>query len=167
MHTSEEVRTRFWNTLASIVSVRWHPEAETLLAKYSLLVRQAMEIEHLSVSKYAGNLLYTAALPVVLNSKPTFWESLEARAGLFFEAVLPSLQDLPEDLGDRLQTATVFGFETEVVKEALQKSHLYPALRTVPVGAALEFDPVWDNQDLIQQLLIAEKRNVHGSFELF
>ena len=58
----------------------------------------------------------------------------------------------PADLGSRLQTAAVFGFDLGEVKEVLQRNRPYPALRTIPVGTALEFDPVWDNQDLIRLL---------------
>ena len=144
---AEDVRRRWWQTLSSIVRERYRPEAATLLAKYALVTRQAMDLEGLRVHAKAGNLLTTADL-----SGNVPWDTLEARFGLFYELVLPSLADFPADLGGRLQTAAVYGFSVDQVRGALEKCRRYEALRVVPVGEALSFDPVWENKDLIRLL---------------
>lgn len=155
----QNIRWRWWQTLAAIVQKRYHPDDYSILSKYSLLVRQALDIPGLSVRFYAGNLVMTAELPPqwTIDISPSLipcvpWEMLEARCGLFFEMVLSSLAFLPANLGDKLQTVTVYGFEPHKMQGLLQRSRTYDALRVVSVGEALIFDPVWDGKDLICKL---------------
>ncbi len=170
-------RKKWWTMLASIVRERYRPDTGALLQKYSLLVRQAMDIDGLSVRSFADNLLIAAEIPADFFKYHAFSisspgpsdlsggsgpskrstdlqvrEQLEARCGLFFESVLPGLQSLPDDLGGRLQTVTIYGPGPALVKQALQRRRSYPALRITEVGEALSFDPVWDGKDLIRQL---------------
>ncbi len=158
-HSADLQKTRqiWWKTLASIVRDRYHPETETLLTKYSLLVRQLLSHEDLRVQFYAGNLLMAVDIRISeLSLSAENWSSFAADAcfGLFYECILKDLQNIPSDFGDKLQTVTIYGLSVEETLKNLLRSRTYEALRIVSVGEALSFDPVWDGKDLIRRLSI-------------
>ena len=144
-----QARGRFWSALACMAKERYRPEAALLLAKYDLIVKHLMNGTGLDMRRHAGNILVTADLPLTADER---FEIPETRFGIFFERELSGPEGLPVDMGDALQTVTVFGYDPDEIAGALQRERTYDALRVVPVGSALEFDPVWDGKDLIRLL---------------
>ena len=142
-----DIQTRWWQQLHAIVKQRYRPDPAALYAKYSLFVSESMQTP-LKVTYWKDNLLI-AAKPASL-SFPVHRPS--AHSGLFYEAAFSSVRELPADFGDSLQTVVSIGIEPEALKKALLRSRSYTALRIVPAGSALQFDPVWDNQDMIRLL---------------
>lgn len=73
-------------------------------------------------------------------------------AGLFYEAVLPRLEELAPFVRREDQTLTHFGFarpELESFARALRGRGLN---RLVPVGEALNFGRYWDGYDLLREM---------------
>ncbi len=74
---------------------------------------------------------------------------LHIGGGLFWEAHLPDLHALTPLLDSRSQTISSFGMGTQTWTDWVQQE---AALidRIVPLGQALQFDTVWDGQDLLR-----------------
>ena len=74
---------------------------------------------------------------------------LHIGGGLFWEAHLPDLHALTPLLDRRSQTISSFGMGTQTWTDWVQQE---AALidRIVPLGQALQFDTVWDGQDLLR-----------------
>jgi hypothetical protein len=77
--------------------------------------------------------------------------------GLFFEARLERLGDLPPFLCRRDQTLTYFGFALEDLHTLAQSLNGRAIDRIVPIGQALQFHRFWDGYDLLQEFC----RGVH------
>lgn len=77
--------------------------------------------------------------------------------GLFFEAHLEGLCDLPPYLSRRDQTLTWFGFASEELRALAQSLNGRAIDRIVPIGQALQFHRFWDGYDLLQEFC----RSVH------
>lgn len=86
-------------------------------------------------------------------SEPTMHDELHCGAGLFHEARIATLEDLKPLLSRKIQSVTHFGITTVQWKEFL--IHIVPAGidRIVPVGQALDFEPIWDGIDLLEAFL--------------
>ncbi len=74
---------------------------------------------------------------------------LHIGGGLFWEARLPALSDLAPLLNSRSQTISSFGIAREVWANWVQ-DEAAEIDRIVPLGQALQFDTVWDGQDLLR-----------------
>lgn len=79
--------------------------------------------------------------------------------GLFLELQLSNLAQLNPMLTQAHQTLTVWGIESNVLKNWLMSVHT-GLDRVVPVGQALSFSPDWDGVNLIEQF----SRKVQCSF---
>jgi hypothetical protein len=74
---------------------------------------------------------------------------LHIGSGLFWEARLPALVDLSPLLDSRSQTISSFGMSGAVWADWVQREAAQID-RIVPLGQALQFDTVWDGQDLLR-----------------
>jgi len=77
--------------------------------------------------------------------------------GLFLEARVGSLLDLPAVLCRRDQTLTCFGFTQEELLAFVRSLNGRAIDRIVPIGQALQFHRFWDGYDLIQEFC----RHIH------
>ncbi len=68
--------------------------------------------------------------------------------GFLQTAFLQELNEITELIAEHDQTIAHFGFSTEEIKAAADLQVGFGASRWVPVGAALDFDAVWDGYDL-------------------
>ena len=62
------------------------------------------------------------------------------------------LVDLADQVGQKHQTLTHYGFSKEDLSEFARRTSLHGLSRIVPVGQALDFDAVWDGYDLLREL---------------
>lgn len=74
---------------------------------------------------------------------------LHIGGGLFWEAHLPALTDLTPLLDARSQTISSFGIAEPIWADWVQRSAAQID-RIVPLGQALQFDTIWDGQDLLR-----------------
>ncbi|WP_090304048.1 acyl-CoA reductase [Eubacterium aggregans] len=80
------------------------------------------------------------------------WDQGDLGFGTFLEAPLPYLELLHQWDTPRLQTITAFGVDVSEIGNAIRKTGMLGGTRIIPVGAALDFNVVWDGVDLIKAL---------------
>jgi hypothetical protein len=73
--------------------------------------------------------------------------------GLFFEFNIKCLSDLRSFLSRKFQTATYFGLSTAEIAEFIRNGQPQGVDRWIDVGKALDFQPIWDGQDLFRAFL--------------
>jgi hypothetical protein len=78
--------------------------------------------------------------------------NLHCGNGLFLEQQLPDLAALARQLRDKDQTLAVAGFSRSELESLVLTLPPRAVDRIVPVGQALNFDNVWDGQDLLASL---------------
>jgi hypothetical protein len=82
--------------------------------------------------------------------KPALHMNFHCGAGLFFEAVLHSLDDLLPILNRSVQTVSYAAIDPAVFRDFVATKPLAGIDRIVPFGQALDFSPVWDGFDLMR-----------------
>ncbi|MFY7867758.1 acyl-CoA reductase [Roseateles sp.] len=85
--------------------------------------------------------------------EPALLDELHCGAGLFHEARIDTLDALKPLLSRKIQTISHFGVTTFQWKEFLGTAVPAGIDRIVPMGSALDFEPIWDGQDLLQSFL--------------
>jgi len=88
-------------------------------------------------------------LHVGKNAKGRF-RSIECGGGLFFETELSHLDRLAPCLTAQDQTLSYFGFGPADLTQFALNLPARAVDRIVPIGAALEFNTVWDGYNLLQ-----------------
>ncbi|BAL97470.1 acyl-CoA reductase [Rubrivivax gelatinosus] len=76
-------------------------------------------------------------------------DDLHCGAGLFHEARINSLDELNSILDRKIQTVSYFGIPLEDWSKYLRTCLPTGIDRIVPIGSALNFDSVWDGQDML------------------
>ncbi|WP_188580033.1 acyl-CoA reductase [Azorhizobium oxalatiphilum] len=81
-------------------------------------------------------------------------ERIERRIGGGFLSIvfIPDLAALNGLLRERDQTVTHFGFSADDIRQAAERNLATGVSRWAPVGAALDFDHVWDGYDILFEL---------------
>ena len=86
-------------------------------------------------------------------SDVTRWQEIASlRFGTFTEATVRNPRDIERLLDQKVQTLGVMGFGSDVLSRIAESAARGGVDRVVPVGAALNFDLVWDGYDLIRTL---------------
>ena len=100
------------------------------------------------LERYGGNLVWTAPLELPLaEDRPP-----KGGFGLFWEAEIETLDQLPALLDRRSQTVVCVGTDPGETAALLAARGARGVARVVPAGQALEMDTVWDGHDLIAAL---------------
>jgi hypothetical protein len=81
-------------------------------------------------------------------SKPKLHEDMHCGAGLFYEARVNSLDSLSPLLSRKVQTIGYFGVTENDWREFVVNQIPAGIDRIVPIGQALDFEPIWDGFDL-------------------
>ena len=72
--------------------------------------------------------------------------------GMVIEYYLEDLNEIGEFIKSKDQTISVFGFSNEEIFQFIDTINNRGVDRIVPIGASLEFDHVWDGQDLFNSM---------------
>ncbi|MDU2064568.1 MAG: acyl-CoA reductase [Sporomusaceae bacterium] len=142
-----EARRRWWEVLA-------RQAADYALApikvsqKYSQLWQFGMTCPELATVDCFENRLYVATMKTV----PDDITLLSGKFGLFFQAELTELADLPPLLTTKVQTISVLGIDPAVLRRMLLTSRVTGGDRIVSVGQAMEMDVIWDGVNLLERL---------------
>lgn len=83
----------------------------------------------------------------------SLYDDLHCGAGLFHEARIDTLDALAPLLSRKVQTISYFGMTPTQWNEFLRRTVPAGIDRIVPMGHALDFEPIWDGQDLLQSFL--------------
>jgi len=148
------VRRRWWEALAAEVKERYPMGPFQAARKYERFCLQAMTGPcEMTLERYGGNLVYVSRLAVLPDS-PVTWKG---GFGLFFEAQVPTLEDLLPLLSPKTQTLSCGGLDPGETAAFLAARRARGVDRVVPIGQAMEMDTVWDGRDLIAAL----SRTIH------
>lgn len=113
------------------------------------VIADALAIEQASVRINAQD----PRITLVMLAELSFHDSLHCGAGLFHETNIVSLDELAPLLSRKIQTVSYFGVAISQWHEFLRRNVAKGVDRVVPVGHALDFEPVWDGHDLLQAFL--------------
>lgn len=80
-------------------------------------------------------------------------DELHCGSGMFHETRIETLDALTPLLSRKIQTVSNFGVPTVQWAEFLRTAVPAGIDRIVPVGHALDFEPIWDGHDLLQSFL--------------
>lgn len=80
-------------------------------------------------------------------------DELHCGSGLFHEARIETLEALAPLLSRKIQTVSHFGVPVAQWTDFLRTTVPAGIDRIVPVGHALDFEPIWDGHDLLQSFL--------------
>lgn len=142
-------RRRWWRALAVEAQRRYALGAFQAARKLEQFCRRAMAVPGVKgLERYGGNLVWTAPLEL----PPEGERPPKGGFGLFWEAEIETLDQLPALLDRRTQTVVCVGPGPEEVAAFLAQQGARGVTRVVPAGQALEMDTVWDGHDLIAEL---------------
>ncbi|HEU0369699.1 MAG TPA: acyl-CoA reductase [Candidatus Acidoferrum sp.] len=144
----KQAQNAFWPALTREVRKRGIEYAEVigLNKMVSAYVSAAAEISDQILPGVTG---VVSRLHVGKNAKGRF-RSIECGGGLFFETELSHLDRLAPCLTAQDQTLSYFGFGPADLTQFALNLPARAVDRIVPIGAALEFNTVWDGYNLLQ-----------------
>ena len=90
-------------------------------------------------------------MPTVILQKTNFKISPNCGGGFFIEGRLSNLNELLEVIDFKDQTLGYFGFSANSIKNFFHKKNILSIDRIVPIGQALNFNPLWDGYDLLSE----------------
>jgi hypothetical protein len=116
--------------------------------KFVHLCRSAIGLPEAQSFASKGNHVYR----VRLSQLPGNIENQRGQCGFFYEHAAESYSCLAEIVGDRYQTLTSFGFDTEKIVDFIRDNGLTGIDRVVSVGKALDISVIWDGYDVVGTL---------------
>ncbi len=147
--TIKSAQARFWPALTKELSRRKPENSEAMnMAR----VTASFEFASNSLARPYENGGSAPSYPMRLMLEKPLNETakiIHCGNGLFLELHLPSLVDLASQLTDKEQTLSVFGFTQQELLIFSQKLPARALDRITRIGDALEFELIWDGQDLI------------------
>lgn len=143
-YAARAVAARFWTAALSQLAVFEHG----LDAADAMNKRVAMDLVALSHENVQVLPSSSGQLQRLWLDRPAVLADEHCGGGLFHEASFEEFGQLQPLWTRRIQTVTHFGIPRETWQGWMAEGPVSGIDRIVPVGAALEFDPVWDGQDL-------------------
>jgi Acyl-CoA reductase (LuxC) len=145
-------RSRLWPALAAFANHRgYHPDLAMRMAKEVFCHRAVLD------GPVSARRHYGAALTVLEVSTLEGLGRDHPGAGLLFEAVVASLDELVPWVTRKDQTLTHFGLAHEQLLDLARQLAGRGLDRMVPVGQALQMSRWWDGYDLASEMI----RRVH------
>ena len=141
-------RSRFWPALALYVDRQCPPLSPAELMDKQVAMQSIAMQTDLKIRTMPDQLLQV----IELERPDAGIEAEHCGGGLFLEGVADELPDVAAWLQRKHQTLTHWGITLEAVDSLT--GGILPTLpdRIVPVGQALNFDPVWDGMNLFERL---------------
>lgn len=138
---------RFWKALYDVCEKKYDLEDIKVSEKYTKMCEFANLIEPIEIKKYE-NMLYV----VGIGKLPEKISTLRGKFGLFFEYSLTNIEDIFAYLDKKVQTCVVYGVDSNVIAEGIQKLHCQGIDRIVSIGQSLDIGVVWDGFQIVEQL---------------
>lgn len=138
----------FWSRLEAYAKAQ-QPDvaAATMMDKYLAQCLYALDQDQVSVPRTSTNFVsrvhFNGELPT---------REIHCGGGLFLETALASLHDLVAVIKTKDQTIASFGVPASDYQSFFSQSLPDGIDRVVPFGEALNFSPVWDGYDLLQEM---------------
>lgn len=137
----------FWPLLDRVVQHKgYEVEPGTALSKTGLSYRAAIDLEVSGIRCFDGRLSV-----ITLDSFEGFdaFRTETFGGGVVCEISLSALSALAPHVSCRDQTLAQFGFAGDVLRDFALTLNGRGLDRIVPLGRSLDFDPVWDGDDLL------------------
>jgi hypothetical protein len=143
----KDARALFWRLMAEKID-RASPEIATADIINKLVAGDSIAVEQ-DVAVVAGRNNYLNRIE--LKSLAKLPVEHHCGAGLFYEFVAESLEDLLPIISRKIQTVSVFGYGSGELSDFIVKHQLNGIDRIVPIGKALDFSARWDGYDLLRE----------------
>lgn len=141
-------RECFWQTLASLVATEYPMTASMAINKYTQLCEYAVDAGGSGHIRRYGNELYR----VVLEALPPDLAAIRGHGGYFYEYLHLDPGCIAPVITKKFQTLTYFGFDKAELTQVVLDQGLPGIDRIVPIGRALDIEPLWDGINLITAL---------------
>jgi hypothetical protein len=134
---------RFWYAL-QLELINRHVKVEPADNMNKEVMADALAIEGVASRIFTPD----SSITRIWMSTPKLHEDLHCGAGFFYESTINSLNSLSSLLSRKVQTVGYFGVDEHDWKEFITNQIPAGIDRIVPIGQALDFEPVWDGFDL-------------------
>ena len=138
----------FWKAVHHKVSMKYQLEAVSAVDKYTLLCKNAIELNNIKSFKQHSNYVYRVAVDKMIDNIDEF----RGKFGYFFEYDTNDINCIAHIINNKYQTLTYFGVDKSKLLNFIVKNRLSGIDRIVPIGKALDMDIIWDGYDLMRSL---------------
>lgn len=143
-----EAKERFWDRVEEVAEARYALQPVNAVDKYTLLCRNAMELDHIASVRKHGNYLYRVQLASLQGDN----DARRGTCGYVYEYDTDSIDSIAHIVNTKYQTLTYFGIDKARLLDFVFANRLPGIDRIVPVGAALDISVIWDGYDIVRSL---------------
>jgi len=138
----------FWKAVCSQVSMKYQLEPVCAVEKYTLLCKNAIELDDINSFKGHDNYVYRVAVDKVVDDIDKF----RGKFGYFFEYDTNDINSIAHIINNKYQTLTYFGMDKSELINFVLENRLMGIDRIVPIGQAMDMGVIWDGYDIVRSL---------------
>ena len=138
----------FWNAVYNKVRKKYQLEVVNAVEKYTLLCKNAIDLNNIKYCKKYGNYLYR----IEINNLIDNIDKYRGKFGHFFEYDTDEINEITRIVNKKYQTLTYFGINRLVLKDLVLENSLLGIDRIVPIGQAMDIGVIWDGYDIVRSL---------------
>jgi hypothetical protein len=143
-----KIQNTFWKELNEVVENNFIFDDIHIVDKYTNLMKNIIEHDNFNKINMYKNNLYV----VDVNQKVNTIENIRGKNGTFFQKNINNLSKIKHSISKKCQTLTYFGFEKKELEVFLLNNNLSGIDRAVPIGNALNINPIWDGFNVLNEL---------------
>ena len=143
-----KLQNTFWKELNETVENNFIFDDIHIVDKYTNLMKNIIEHDKFNKINMYKNNLYV----VDVNQKVNTIENIRGKNGTFFQKNINNLSKIKHSISKKCQTLTYFGFEKKELEVFLLNNNLSGIDRAVPIGNALNINPIWDGFNVLNEL---------------
>ncbi len=148
LNDDEQSRNKFWDKVFSNIKDKYYISAGIAMDKYVKLCEDSINLDYIDKIHKHENLIYRIELKSLVKNIL----NLRGFGGYFYEYSLTNIDEIKTIVTDKLQTLTVYGIESEKLRDYVISNNLTGIDRIVPIGKAMDIGIVWDGYDLIRTM---------------
>ena len=138
----------FWKAVCRQVSMKYQLEPVCAVEKYTLLCKNAIELDDINSFKGHDNYVYRVAVDKVVDDIDKF----RGKFGYFFEYDTNDINSIAHIINNKYQTLTYFGMDKSELINFVLENRLMGIDRIVPIGQAMDMGVIWDGYDIVRSL---------------
>lgn len=144
---AEEGSTSFYQTLQKVITKKkFQFPLNQVLFKKNHIFEKALTLPVVKITEYSNE------LTVLTLEKATHECRSHCGQGLIYHVPIKHLEEIANFTSHKDQTMTYYGFNESELQSLQRLLNGQGITRIVPFGQALNFEPVWDGQDLFSSL---------------
>ena len=143
-----KLQNTFWKELNETVENNFIFDDIHIVDKYTNLMKNIIEHDNFNKINMYKNNLYV----VDVHQKVNTIENIRGKNGTFFQKNINNLSKIKHSISKKCQTLTYFGFEKKELEVFLLNNNLSGIDRAVPIGNALNINPIWDGFNVLNEL---------------